>query len=172
MLLPLIISAAIVLGIFVGIWMTRVRISSISQPGSDGDKFLIRPGSGNSPFSLSPRTNKIDAAYQYIVSEYVETVDLTGMNESVLPALLENLDPHSIYIPARDFQRVSEPLMGNFSGIGVSFNMTDDTVAIINTIPTILHTSRIIKLISKQNRITIIINTITNFFYSRIDIKL
>ena len=52
-----------------------------------------------------------------------------------MPALVEQLDPHSVYIPASDFQRVSEPLVGNFSGIGVSFNMTDDTVAIINTIP-------------------------------------
>lgn len=48
---------------------------------------------------------------------------------------MEELDPHSLYIPASEFQRFSEPLVGNFSGIGVSFNMADDTVAIINTIP-------------------------------------
>lgn len=52
-----------------------------------------------------------------------------------MPALVEELDPHSLYIPASEFQRFSEPLVGNFSGIGVSFNMADDTVAIINTIP-------------------------------------
>ena len=52
-----------------------------------------------------------------------------------MPALLVELVPHALYIPASEFQRFSEPLVGNFSGIGVSFNMTDDTVAIINTIP-------------------------------------
>ncbi len=60
---------------------------------------------------------------------------MESLNETALPSLVDNLDPHSVYIPASDFQRFSEPLVGNFSGIGVSFNMTDDTVAIINTIP-------------------------------------
>ena len=97
-------------------------------------KFSIRPGSG-SGFSLTPKGNKVSSALQYIVNEYVDTVNIGNLNEAVMPALLENLDPHSVYIPASDFQRYSEPLVGNFSGIGVSFNMTDDTVAIINTIP-------------------------------------
>jgi carboxyl-terminal processing protease len=132
--LPVIISLAVVLGIVLGNWITTIRIRSIVTNEVSKQSFSIRPGA-NSGFSLTPKGNKISSALQYIVNEYVDTVDVSNLNEAVMPALVEQLDPHSIYIPASDFQRVSEPLVGNFSGIGVSFNMTDDTVAIINTIP-------------------------------------
>ncbi len=134
--LPVLISIALVIGILLGNWITGIRIRSIVTDEVSRQKFSIRPGiNSGSGFSLTPRGNKISSALQYILNEYVDTVSLNNLNESVMPALLENLDPHSIYIPATDFQRYSEPLKGNFSGIGVSFNMTDDTVAIINTIP-------------------------------------
>ena len=132
--MPVIISLAVVLGIVLGNWITTIRIRSIVTNEVSKQNFSIRPGA-NSGFSLTPKGNKISSALQYIVNEYVDTVDVNELNEAIMPALVEQLDPHSIYIPASDFQRVSEPLVGNFSGIGVSFNMTDDTVAIINTIP-------------------------------------
>jgi carboxyl-terminal processing protease len=132
--LPVIISLALVAGILVGNWITGIRVRSIVTDEVNKQRFSIRPGGGGG-LSLAPKGNKISSALQYIVNEYVDTVSMSGMNEAVMPALLENLDPHSLYIPASDFQRFSEPLVGNFSGIGVSFNMTDDTVAIINTIP-------------------------------------
>jgi len=132
--LPVIISLALVVGILAGNWITGIRVRSIVTDEVNKQKFSIRPGSGGG-LSLAPKGSKITSALQYIVNEYVDTVTMSSMNEAVMPALLENLDPHSLYIPARDFQRFSEPLVGNFSGIGVSFNMTDDTVAIINTIP-------------------------------------
>jgi len=134
--LPVIISLSLVVGILLGNWITGIRVRSIVTDEVNKQKFSIRPGhNSNSGFSLTPKGSKISSALQYIVNEYVDTVSLNTMNESVMPAMLENLDPHSIYIPAKEFQRFSEPLVGNFSGIGVSFNMTDDTVAIINTIP-------------------------------------
>jgi len=119
----------------VGNWITGIRVRSIVSDEVSKQKFSIRPGNNPGGFSLTPKGNKISSALQYIVNEYVDTVTMSGMNEVVMPSLVESLDPHSIYIPASDFQRFSEPLIGNFSGIGVSFNMTDDTVAIINTIP-------------------------------------
>ncbi len=134
--LPLIISAALIVGILIGNWITGIRVRNIVTDEVNKQKFSIRPGlNGGSGFSLTPKGNKISSALQYIINEYVDTVSLNNLNESVMPALVDNLDPHSIYIPAKEFQRYSEPLVGNFSGIGVSFNMTDDTVAIINTIP-------------------------------------
>jgi carboxyl-terminal processing protease len=136
MWLPLMISAALIVGILVGNWITGIRIRSIVTDEVNKQRFSIRPGlNSGSGFSLTPRANKISSALQYIVNEYVDTVNMDELSESVMPGLLENLDPHSTYIPARDFSKFSEPLVGNFSGIGVSFNMTDDTVAIINTIP-------------------------------------
>ena len=135
-LLPVLISMALVVGILVGNWITGIRIRSIVTDEVNKQKFSIRPGLNcGSGFSLAPKGNKITSALQYIINEYVDTVSVNNLNESVMPALLDNLDPHSVYIPASDFHRYSEPLVGNFSGIGVSFNMTDDTVAIINTIP-------------------------------------
>jgi carboxyl-terminal processing protease len=134
--LPVIISLAVVLGIILGNWITTIRIRSIVSNEVSRQNFSIIPGAhSGSGFSLGPKNNKISSAIQYIVNEYVDTVTLNELNEAVMPALVEQLDPHSTYIPASDFQRVSEPLVGNFSGIGVSFNMTDDTVAIISTIP-------------------------------------
>lgn len=134
--LPLIISVALIVGILLGNWITSMRVRSIVTDEVNKQKFSIRPGlTGGSGFGLSNRGNKVNSAMQYILNEYVDTVSSESLNETVLPALVESLDPHSVYIPASDFQRFSEPLVGNFSGIGVSFNMTDDTVAIINTIP-------------------------------------
>ena len=135
-LLPLIVSVALIIGILLGNWITGIRVRGIVSDEISNQRFSIRPGnSSGSGFSLSPKGNKITAALQYILNEYVDTININELNESVMPALLEHLDPHSIYIPASDFQKFSEPLIGNFSGIGVSFNMVDDTVAIINTIP-------------------------------------
>lgn len=132
--LPVIISLAIVLGIVLGNWITTIRIRSIVTDEVTKQNFSIRPGANaGSGFSLTPKWNKISSALQYIVNEYVDSVNLGSLTEEIMPALVEQLDPHSVYIPASDFQRVSEPLVGNFSGIGASFNMTDDTVAIINT---------------------------------------
>ena len=134
--LPLIISVTLIVGILAGNWITGIRVRNIVTDEVNKQKFSIRPGlNSGSGFSLAPKGNKISSALQYILNEYVDTVTMTSLNESVLPALVDNLDPHSLYIPASEFQRFSEPLVGNFSGIGVSFNMTDDTVAIINTIP-------------------------------------
>ena len=132
--LPLIISLAILVGIVLGNWITTIRIRSIVTNEVSKQNFSIRPGA-HSGFSLTPKGNKISSALQYISNEYVDTVNINTLTDVVLPDLVNQLDPHSIYIPARDFQRASEPLVGNFSGIGVSFNKTDDTVAIINTIP-------------------------------------
>ncbi|MCK4746541.1 MAG: PDZ domain-containing protein, partial [Bacteroidales bacterium] len=134
-LLPILLSLALVVGIILGNWITGIRIRNIVTDEVNKQKFSIRPGLNSGlGFSLAPKGNKISSALQYIVNEYVDTVSMSNLNESVMPALVEKLDPHSTYIPARDFQRFSEPLVGNFSGIGVSFNMTDDTVAIIQPI--------------------------------------
>ncbi len=134
--MPLLLSLTLIIGILLGNWITSIRIRGIVSDEISNQRFSIRPGNaGGSGFSLTPKGNKISSALQYILNEYVDTVSIGNLNEAVMPALVDKLDPHSIYIPATDFQRFSEPLVGNFSGIGVSFNMTDDTVAIINTIP-------------------------------------
>jgi len=131
-LLPLIFSLILITGILIGSWYSRnfygqnLSLKTIFSSGKSGE---------NVNSSLLPSGNKLQSVLNYINSEYVDTIDIETISENAIPLILEELDPHSVYIPARDLSKYNEPLIGNFSGIGVQFNMVDDTVAIINTIP-------------------------------------
>jgi carboxyl-terminal processing protease len=85
--------------------------------------------------SIKSRNDKINNILNIIEANYVDTVNRNELAESAIPAILKKLDPHSIYIPARDLARANEPLQGNFEGIGISFNMLTDTILVISTIP-------------------------------------
>lgn len=69
-----------------------------------------------------------------IDSKYVDPVNLDSLTDEVIPGLLAELDPHSVYIPAQDFSGVNEALEGEFEGIGIHFNMLTDTVVVLNVI--------------------------------------
>ena len=79
--------------------------------------------------------DKLTRVVSYIGSDYIEPITKDSLAELAIPAILEKLDPHSAYIPAREFKQVEEPLQGEFDGIGVVFNMATDTVIILNVIP-------------------------------------
>lgn len=79
--------------------------------------------------------NKINSVIDFIDAEYVDPVSKHELIEIAIPAMLESLDPHSSYIIPQELVRANESLEGNFSGIGVQFNMQNDTVAIIQPIP-------------------------------------
>lgn len=81
-----------------------------------------------------PITNKLDAILGYIQEEYVDSVSKDDLVELSIPAILENLDPHSVYIPASEFNEINDPLEGEFDGIGVEFNIQKDTIIVVNTI--------------------------------------
>jgi carboxyl-terminal processing protease len=57
--------------------------------------------------------NKMDAVLEYVEKEYVDTVDVSQIIEKTIPKVLEELDPHSVYIPAVDLQAMNEPLEGS-----------------------------------------------------------
>jgi carboxyl-terminal processing protease len=78
--------------------------------------------------------NKLSSLINYIEKNYVDTIDPKDLEEKAIASLLKNLDPHSDYIPAKDFEIMNEPLEGNFDGIGVEFNIIKDTVRVINPI--------------------------------------
>jgi carboxyl-terminal processing protease len=82
----------------------------------------------------SLRGSKIDAVIDYIDKEYVDTVNVKDLEEKAVSQLLKELDPHSIYISAAEFEAMNEPLEGNFDGIGVQFNIQKDTVYVVKTI--------------------------------------
>lgn len=117
-LLPLLM-AAILIG---GIWLGRVlTLRSVPQ--------------GTERLLIYPQTNKLDALLNLIEEEYVDTVKKDELVEAIIPELLKNLDPHTVYIPASELQEVNEELEGNFGGIGVQFSLNNDTVLVISVIP-------------------------------------
>ena len=79
--------------------------------------------------------DKLTRVLSMIEHEYVDSLSRDSLAELAIPAILHKLDPHSAYIPARDFQQIDEPLKGEFDGIGVVFNMATDTVIVLNVIP-------------------------------------
>ncbi len=133
---PVIIAVALVIGIFLGNLFTQLRVKSIisSEISRQTSSSRFNVGSPHG-LNITPRNDKINSALYYVLNDYVDSVPVGEINEDVIPAILKNLDPHSVYIPAEDFQKYNEPLTGNFSGIGVLFNMNEDTVAIIRPVP-------------------------------------
>ena len=85
----------------------------------------------NSP--LSPN-NKLRMAEAAVVQLYVDSVDEEKLVEDAIKGMLEKLDPHSQYSNTEETKELNEPLEGNFSGIGISFNMPNDTLYVIQTI--------------------------------------
>ncbi len=96
--------------------------------------FKINKGSGRTSLLVNPKTDKLTSVLKYIEDDYVDTVGMGRLIELTLPAVLKNLDPHSIYIPAKEFQGMNEPLEGGFDGIGVQYNMPNDTVIVISPV--------------------------------------
>ena len=75
--------------------------------------------------------SKIDELLTIINSHYVDTINMNQTTEEVMTDIASKLDPHSVYIPAADLAAVNSELEGSFSGIGVQFNIQNDTVMIV-----------------------------------------
>ncbi len=85
----------------------------------------------------SPRSsgyNKISDVLDYVQQEYVDTVNRKQLVDESIEKILEQLDPHSAYIPAEDLQQANEPLEGNFEGIGIEFHIQEDTIMVVTAI--------------------------------------
>jgi len=90
----------------------------------------------NSLLPIGNKTyNKLGDVLDYIVQDYVDTVNLTALETVAIRGMLEELDPHSIYITEEEFHDVNDPLLGSFEGIGISFRIEKDTITVINPIP-------------------------------------
>lgn len=87
-------------------------------------------------FGLSQNSalNKLRFAEAAIMQMYVDSVDEDKLVEDAIKGMLEQLDPHSVYSTPEETKDLNEPLQGNFSGIGISFNMNEDTLYVIQTV--------------------------------------
>ncbi|WP_291861387.1 S41 family peptidase [Marinilabilia sp.] len=115
--LPLILAAVLVAGMFIG------RITNPSGNGSSRQRLMLAPESG-----------KLQTIINLIDEQYVDSIDASNLVETIIPEVLENLDPHSVYIPPKDLKAANQELEGNFGGIGVEFSMPDDTVMVVSVV--------------------------------------
>jgi carboxyl-terminal processing protease len=78
--------------------------------------------------------DKLSIITRLIEKDYVDSINKNELIEKAVPVILEELDPHSSYIPASEMKDVTEEMRGNFSGIGVQFVMQSDTVVVVDVI--------------------------------------
>ena len=117
--LPILFAIVLLSGIYLGLQLRS------TQSGQSEKSF----------FSIGfDRYDKINDIINYIYDSYVDSVSRVELTEEVIQTMLQNLDPHSAYIPASDFRELNDPLMGSFEGIGIEFNMINDTVVVISPI--------------------------------------
>ena len=77
---------------------------------------------------------KLTQVYRYLTGLYVDDVEMKPVVEGAIRGMLEELDPHSAYLDAEEMRGVRESFEGEFSGIGVEFNVLRDTIIVVNTI--------------------------------------
>ena len=120
-LFPLILAVGIILGILLGQFVGRNRAESQLK------QLISRTGLMN--------RNKIMQTCMLVEHQYVDSISMDSLSEVVIPLMMKELDPHSVYIPAREMQAMNEPLEAQFDGIGVVFNAATDTVIVLNVVP-------------------------------------
>ncbi len=113
-LTPIIFAFILILGVYLGLYISKSN--EIVTASKGGDNLYI------------------DDIFSLIENEYVDTVNMNELQVKALTNLLESMDPHSEYIKPEILDDVNDNLSGNFHGIGVSFRIEKDTIAIINTI--------------------------------------
>lgn len=82
----------------------------------------------------SMQQRKLTNALTTISNLYVDSINDNKIVESTLTAILKELDPHSSYIPKEEVERTNEPLEGSFEGVGIQFQLLDDTLLVVQTI--------------------------------------
>ena len=107
--MPLIMALCVVFGIFIG-------------------TFYANHFTGNRLSIINSGSNKLNNLLHIIDAQYVDTVDVNDLVEKAVPQILSELDPHSVYISAKDVQIANDDLKGSFSGVGIEFTIRQDTL--------------------------------------------
>ncbi len=112
---PLWLALSAVVGIFIG-------------------NFYANQFGGNRLNIINSGTNKLNNLLHIVDDQYVDTVNVPDLVEKAMPQLLSELDPHSVYISAKDKQMAEDDLRGSFSGVGIEFVIRKDTLRVQNVI--------------------------------------
>lgn len=127
-LTPILVSVCAAVALIVGIAIGENMADTAAYPITDnGNNPPIYGGSHN-------QYGKINAILTLLDQAYVDTIDVQNLTDAILPEILHNLDPHSAYVPAAEVEESHEDLEGSFSGIGVQFNIQNDTVMVVDVI--------------------------------------
>ncbi len=113
--LPLLISVAIAAGVFIG---SKLNFHDTNEK----------------IFATNSKKDKLNRLIDYIDYEYVDQVNTDSIVDVTVNGILENLDPHSVYIPVDDYEDNANDMRGNFVGIGISFYPYKDSIAVIRAI--------------------------------------
>ncbi len=114
--IPFFLSIAVGLGIFIGSTLDYSNKKSVRL------------------FNQTPQEEKIKRLIDYIQYDYVDKVNTDSLLDGTIKNILGKLDPHSVYIPASDAERIAERMNGEFVGIGVQFRMYKDTISIVQVL--------------------------------------
>ena len=114
-LMPLFMAICVVVGILIG-------------------TFYANHFSGNRLNIINTSGNKLNNLLHIIDDQYVDTVDINELVEKAMPQILSELDPHSVYIGAKDVQSANDDLSSSFSGVGIEFTIRRDTIHVQNVI--------------------------------------
>jgi carboxyl-terminal processing protease len=113
--MPLIMALCVVIGIIIG-------------------TFYANHFSGNRLSIINSSSNKLNNLLHIIDDQYVDTVNVNDLVEKAVPQILAELDPHSVYISSKDVQMATDDLKGSFSGVGIEFNIRQDTLHVQSVI--------------------------------------
>ena len=112
---PLFMAICVVIGILIG-------------------TFYANHFSGNRLNIINTSGNKLNNLLHIIDDQYVDTVNINDLVEKAMPQILAELDPHSVYIGAKDVQSANDDLSSSFSGVGIEFTIREDTIHVQNVI--------------------------------------
>lgn len=113
--MPLLMALCVVIGIIIG-------------------SFYANHFSGNRLTIINNGSNRLNNLLRIIDDQYVDKVDIDSLVEEAIPQILAELDPHSVYISAKDVQAANDDLKGSFSGVGIEFIIRQDTIHVQNVI--------------------------------------
>lgn len=113
--MPILMTLCIVIGILVG-------------------NFFANHFSGNRLNIINSGSNRLNNLLHIVDDQYVDKVNIDSLVDQAIPKILAELDPHSVYISAKDVQSANDDLKGSFSGVGIEFTIRQDTIHVQNVI--------------------------------------
>ncbi len=113
--MPLLMALCVVIGILIG-------------------TFYANHFSGNRLNIINSGSNRLSNLLHIIDDQYVDKVDIDSLVDMAIPQILADLDPHSVYISAKDAQATTDELKGSFSGVGIEFTIREDTIHVQNVV--------------------------------------